>query len=66
MKWEELGYQWFVLANADGKILGEVKNGHRTWHATAGEPLGEYLTEKQAKRAVESKVNAEPEKARHD
>jgi len=57
MNWTELGLNWSVLADKSGLVLGEVKQGYRTWTATAnGAILGSYLTEDQAKRAVELRV----------
>lgn len=54
MKWHRIGWQYEVLCDENGKVCGTVRGEWRTWaaHHSCG-PVGDYLTNEQAKRAVE-------------
>lgn len=52
-KWDDWGTTHALYADESGKIVGEVKEGWRSYEAWAyGQSLGEYLTKPQAMDAV--------------
>lgn len=62
-EWKELRWRRWVYADASGKVLAEVQIGDHTVSAwlcgnPRGTALGDYLTEAQAKAAVEAALLA--------
>lgn len=54
-RWRHIGHGEEVLTDQSGKIVGEVRLGYRRYSAWIDvRPLGEYVDEASAKRAVEA------------
>jgi hypothetical protein len=61
VKWREIGFRKWVLATPGGRVIGGVEECYRLYWASAnGVTLGQYVTEKQAKKAAEYAVMTAP------
>lgn len=63
MTWEQCGYFKHRLVDLSGKVIGRVERSHHTheWAAykvgiPTGLALGDYVSEEQAKQAVEKEL----------
>lgn len=60
MTWEPCGYFKHRLVDVSGRVVGRVSRNHHNheWEAETGVVIGSYVSEEQAKAAVEQAMCA--------